>query len=186
MATVEQIVNLLSHHANPKHFVVDVKAAMKDLEDPRQDFETVLSDPSVAEWHFYALEGLRSIAGKAGEKPLSRREIEIFIKSTNSVARQVGIDEFYKSFDALARSRDNVSYLADFISDLLSSRNQRDWLWLAFSAMATLLQRRPEVAGAVTQQLMAAYEEEPSRRKPQMEEIIRMMMAKWPRPPLPT
>jgi hypothetical protein len=49
-------------------------------------------------------------------------------ESTNRVAQQVGIDEFYESFDAL--SPDNISYLGDFISDLLSSRNQRDWLWL--------------------------------------------------------
>jgi hypothetical protein len=174
MASVEQIINSLSRHVNRGHLVVDVKAAMKDLEDPRRDFEKVLSDPSAGEWHFYALEGLRSIAG---EQTLSPEDIKILINSTNSVARQVGIDEFYKSFDALARSPDNVSYLSDFISDLLSSRNQRDWLWLAFSAMATLVQGRPEVgAGPVGKQLIDAYYEESSRRKPQMEEIIGMMM----------
>jgi hypothetical protein len=70
MATTEEIVNVLSSHVNDEHFVVDVKAAIKQLRDPRSDFETLLSDPTVPQWHFYALEGLRSIAGDARERPL--------------------------------------------------------------------------------------------------------------------
>jgi hypothetical protein len=176
MATVDEIVSLLSRHVDSEHFVVDVKAAMKELEDPRQDFEKVLSDPSVAEWHFYALEGLRSIAG---ERPISRDDGRMIIQSTKGVAQRLGIDEFYKSFDALARSPNNVTFLADFVSDLLTSRDQRDWLWLAFSAMATLLQRSPffkVVHNPLVQQLITAYEREPvSRRKPQMDEIVRII-----------
>lgn len=142
------------------------------MKEPLKDLEGVLSDPSVPEWHFYALEGLRSIAG---QQKLSPDDGRIIIEGTNRVAQQLGADEFYKSVDALARSPDNFPYLRDFISDLLSLRNQRDWLWLAFSAMATLLYRRPEEAtGAVAQQLMAAYlQASPSRRRPQMDEIVR-------------
>jgi hypothetical protein len=172
MATAEEIVQLLGKYLNKDYFVVDVKAAMRELKNPLQDFEQVLSDQSLPEWHFYALEGLRSIAG---QQKLSQNDSRIIIEGTNRVAQQFGSDEFYKSFDAFARSPDNTPYLRDFVMDLLRSRNQRDWLWLAFCAMATLLHRRHDLAtGAVAQQLIDAYREAPpSRRRPQMEEIVK-------------
>lgn len=122
---------------------------------------------------------MRSIAG---EQKISARDAQAIIEGTSRVAQQLGIDQFYKSFDALARSPDNVPYLRDFVTDLLNSRNQRDWLWLAFSAMATLLQRRPEEAnGAVAQQLVSTYLATPSRRKPQMQEVVSTILEQQPR-----
>jgi len=68
MPTAHEIVDLLGRHASP-HFVVDIKAAKEEMENPLRDFKTVLSDQTVSQWHFYALEGLRSIAAESSISP---------------------------------------------------------------------------------------------------------------------
>jgi len=174
MSTVAEIVKVLERHVNDEYFVVDVKAAMKELDNPQLDFKNVLDDLKVAEWHFYALEGLRSIAGK---DTISSDVGRAIIDGTKMVAQQLGIDEFYKTFNALAGRRDNASFLADFVSDLIKWHDQRDWLWLAFSAMATLLQRQPDaVTDKLAGELEQAYDKEPTtlRRKP-MDEILQIL-----------
>jgi hypothetical protein len=107
MAEVPEIVGLLSKFADSDHYVVDVRSAMKMLDHPLEDLEKVLSDPSVSEWHYYALEGLRSIAA---ENPVSLHDARMIMEGTKRVAQEYGIDEFYKSVDALASSPQNVVF----------------------------------------------------------------------------
>jgi hypothetical protein len=62
----------------------------------------------------------------------------------------------------------------DFANDLLAFHDQRDWLWLAFSAAAAILQRSPAaMTDELSGRLIAAFGEQPaSRRKEQMAEIV--------------
>src|SRR5215204_3650902 len=111
MTDVNYIVSILSHHVDQKHGVVDVHSAMEDLEHPQDDLKMVLSDPTVPEWHYYALEGLRALAAQGST---SREEDRLILEGTKRIAQQFGTDEFYKTFDAIAVSRDNAPLLADF------------------------------------------------------------------------
>lgn len=177
MATVAAIIDTLKRNTNNKYYVVDVSAAIKQLTEPREDLEQILRDPTVSDWHFYALEGLRSIVEN---ESINASDFAVILNSTKNLALRFGIDEFYKSFDSLANQPSNSHFLANFVTDLLSSRDQSDWLWLAFSAMSTLLQRQEQIPSPQLQTLAAqlrnAYETGPETlRKPQMREILLQM-----------
>lgn len=179
MATVAAIVDTLRRNSIDKYYVVDVSAAIKQLKEPRQDLEKILKDPAVSDWHFYALEWLRSVIEN---EAIDTDDFDVILESTKRMALRFGIDEFYKSFDALANQPNNSLFLENFVSDLLSSRDQSDWLWLAFSAMSTLLQHREQVSQLETlaAQLRNAYEAGPETiRKPQMVEILRQMERRY-------
>jgi hypothetical protein len=184
MATVDEVIDKLSRHRNNEYLVVDVKSAMRELKNPREDLETVLIEPSVSEWHLYALEGVRSIVES---QVIESNDFRVILDSTKRMADRFGTDEFYKTFDVLGRIPENARFLTNFASDLLNTRDHRDWLWLAFSATATLLDRLEKIDPfqrtfdasliyPLAQELVSAYQSQPeSLRKPQMQEILRKM-----------
>jgi hypothetical protein len=170
MTDARAVVQRLSRHVDEKHGIVDVNSAMKDLDHPQDDLKTVLADPTVPEWHFYALEGLRSLAATGNTSPEDGR---IILEGTKRIAQRLGTDEFYKTFDAMAHTKKNASLLADFANDMLNDRDQRDWLWLAFSAVGTLLQHN--WSDAITEGLRwklmhAVREQQADERESQMAE----------------
>ena len=179
MATVNETIDKLSRHRSDEYFVVDVNSAISELDNPREDLEAVLTDPSVSEWHFYALEGVRSIVESQAIAP---DDFQIILESTKRMADRFGNDEFYKTFDVLGRTPENARFLTYFANNLLNTRDHRDWLWLAFSATATLLDRLdkqharidPGLIIPLAQELDSAYQNQPeSLRKPQMQEILK-------------
>ena len=125
---------------------IDIRAVVTDLENngvrTADAFEALLNDPTAFNWHYYALAGMRTLAA-LGRLP--RDKAWTLLEKTERVAWQMGIDEFYRSIEAVVHTPEIVPALLDFVEKrLLGQRDIPDWRWLAFTAVASILQSETE------------------------------------------
>src|SRR5438105_612851 len=141
---VTDTVNVLRKHTKPDHGVIDVRGAISELEtngkEPVEAFLALLNDSDSREWHFYALEGLRSL-GAAGR--LDSSAGLVLLTATMRDAQSRDMDEYYRTISALAASPETAKLVVRFIIERLSKRDVRDWRWLAFYAAGMLSERVP-------------------------------------------
>jgi hypothetical protein len=166
------VVDLFRKHFLHEH--VNVRAVINELnaqkENPVSAFHKLLDDAEAADWHFYATEGLRSLAAQGRLDPAEGRKL---LDATRALSQQFGVDEYYKSVTALAASPSTAPFADRARGAKAATAGVRDWRWLAFVAAGTLLQQVPKV---LTQHLAeelqreAAVEPDP-RRRPQMQDV---------------
>jgi hypothetical protein len=125
---------------------IDMPSVVTELENTglrtADAFEELLNDPTAFNWHYYALAGMRTLAA-LGKLP--RDKAWTLLEKTERVAWQMGIDEFYKTIDAVVHSPETVPALLDFVEKrLLGQRDIPEWRWLAFTAVALTLQSETE------------------------------------------
>ena len=144
-------------------------------------FEELLNDPTAFNWHYYALAGMRALA-ELGK--LSRNRARTLLEKTDRIAWQVGTDEFYKSIEAVAHSRETVPALLDFVEErLLGQRDIREWRWLAFTAVASILQSKVEGITAMLKERVTLKErlqeeigkEADAGRNIQLDEVVHLL-----------
>ncbi len=170
MTDVHYVISVLRRHVDGSKGTVDISDAVAHLSNPAEDLSQVLEEPTAMDWHHTALEGLRLLALRDG---LTRASGQLVLDATRDIALQFGIDEYYKSLEALAFSPDTAPLLAVFASQQLGNPTLRDARWLAFFAIAALLQRQPEaIPSELAEQLEAAsLDEQNQTRQQEMMEI---------------
>lgn len=168
------VIGLFRKHVLAEHGVVNVRAVINELaaqkENPVLALNQLLDDAEAVDWHFYAAEGLRSLAAQG---TLDANDGRKLLDVTRALYQRWGMDEYYKSVTALAASPRTAPLLAEFVEQRLEQQDVRDWRWLAFFAAGTLLQQVPRVlTRRLAEQLQkeAVLEPDP-RRKPQMQDV---------------
>jgi len=164
---------------------IDILSLVNELEnngiETADAFEALLNDPTAFDWHYYALAGMRVLA-EQGRLP--RNKARTLLERTDRVAWQMGIDEFYKSIEAVVHSPVTVPALLDFVEErLLGQRDIREWRWLAFTAVASVLQSEEvEITSLLRDRfpLMVKLrkeigEEKDENRNRQIHELLRLL-----------
>ena len=128
---------------------VDASEALGDLwrieafkarhEDRSEEFGDLWRLGTHFDWLFAALVGLRTLADK---ERLREEDVKPLWEGTERFGAQLGMDEFYRTIGALARSRKTAPALLEVVDDLLHRQNIREWWWLALTAVAEIASRK--------------------------------------------
>jgi hypothetical protein len=179
--TSSEVVELLRNNLDEKHGVVNVRAVIDSImakEDPAQALEQLLKDNSVSEWHYYGLEGLRSLAIRGDLKPDHARMV--LNDLTVRFAQERGADEYYNSIRSIAVSPkpETALVVLEFAGERLDKQDWGDWCWLAFFAVGTFLEREsnrvPSELAHRLQDVVGKEREE--TRRAQLTEIVNLAL----------
>jgi hypothetical protein len=170
----ERVIGLLQsemEHSN----AVDIPTVVRELErqhtPPSEAFGELLQDQSATPWHYYAVAGMRTLAE---QDELPPEQVEPLLEATNRLALRMGLDEFYLSIDAVARSRNAAPVLLDFAAERLLARQDIDeWRWLAFTAVwAVHHHQTAEISSTLVEQLQREVANVDTERQPRVQEFL--------------
>jgi hypothetical protein len=135
----------------------------QDARAAERAFDLILTNPSAFSAHPHAVAGLRVLAEL---RKLTAGGATSLLRHTETLAREAGHDEWYKSLEALALTRETATVLLPFAEQLLTHRNVRDWLWLAFVALEGAMRNdlRPEPLLQQSLRREIERERDPQRR----------------------
>jgi hypothetical protein len=133
------VIDLLNKNYDTEHGVVNVRPVVDELvkihpnpfEELRAKFKSV-----EVRWHSPILEAMRQLAATGRCSESGAHEI---LLATDTVARETGHDEFFKTINALAVSPTTAPTLVKFVYHLLNSGKEFDRR-LAFYAVGMLLE----------------------------------------------
>lgn len=102
-------------------------------------FEELLKTPKAFDVHFVALVGMRIFAEQ--QIPLTVEQGKVMLASTDRIALQAGIDEWYKTMKVLSYAPETAQALLAFTEEqLLGGQDIPEWLWLSFWAVSMVVQ----------------------------------------------
>ena len=161
-------------------FIAQLARVLKMSDDQSAEaFADILEDPQAFDVHYFSLVGLRILAeqGKlSGSK--AAQQARVLLEATISIALQMGTDEWWVSIDAVSHTSETAVALLEFTEHrLLGKRDIREWRWLAFTAVGTVMGQTSVV---IPQSLKNKLKYEVSlesdvMRKQQMQVLIDML-----------
>lgn len=169
----DTIVDLLRKHYDDQHGVANIRPVVDKLLASSQDpfGEVMAAFRAEPQWRLPILEAMRVLASTGH---CTAAGAEDLIDATQLVAFEFGIDEYFKSVNALVASPRAAPALTSFISRLLSAERNEFSRRLAFYVLGILLERREEVPlDAVRDSLTAAADRETSYQlREQFQELL--------------
>jgi hypothetical protein len=175
MATYSEHVISVLRSELVSHNYIDMPTVVMILESqntsPSEAFWELLQDRSTAEWHYYAVAGMRTLAE---QNQLPPEQVEPLLDATNRLALRMGLDEFYMSIDAVARSRRAAPALLDFATQrLLARQDIEEWRWLAFATVGAVYHNQTApIPSTLVEQLRREAANVDSERQPRVQGFL--------------
>jgi hypothetical protein len=169
-AAITLLKSKLDHHEP-----IDMPAVVLELKSMEialnTAFAELLQDRKAFDWHYYAIAGMRTLAE---QDDLPAELVWPLLEATNHLAWRMGLDEFFKSIDATARSSKTAPRLLDFVARrLLEDQDIQEWQWLAFTAVGAVhVNQTAEIPRTLVDRLRYEASNVPPARHPQLEEFI--------------
>ena len=170
----ERVINLLRSEARSPEYI-DMPTVVMVLAHqntpPAEAFRELLQDRSTAEWHYYAVAGMRTLAE---QDQLPPEQVEPLLEAANRFASRMGLDEFYMSIDAVARSKRAAPALLDFATKrLLARQDIEEWRWLAFATIGAVYHNQTAgIPSTLVEQLRREAANVDAVRQSQVQEFL--------------
>lgn len=172
------VVSLLQQHYDPTYGIVDVRKVIDELQKTSGAFDEMSRTFHAAEpqWRLPILEGMRTLAATVD---CSEDQAAELLRITDTVAADVGVDEYFKSINAVVMSPKAAGALPAYAVRLLERRNDGLARRLAFYAAAMLLLHdRSRITEPLRRGLESAAEAETSaEQKEEFREILAQLRA---------
>jgi hypothetical protein len=150
---VADIVKLLQSHYDEQYGIVNVRPVVDQLlETSRDPFAEVSKTFDTAEprWRIPILEAMRALAASGHCNEGGAADI---LRATSTVAADSGVDEYFKSVNAIVSSRQAAGVLTGFVASLLEDTRNEFARRLAFYTVGMLLEHN---MGNLTSRLRGA------------------------------
>jgi hypothetical protein len=157
----ETIVEMLRKNYDDQHGVFNVRPVVDSLLNQSRPFAEVSSSFREAEpkWRLPILDAMRVLATTG-----HCSEAEDVLRATDVVVGEFGVDEYFKTVNALVGSPDAAPALTGFVSRLLQRQRDDFARRLAFYIVGVLLEHHTAtLSSQLRQELNAAVETESSK-----------------------